>query len=272
MTRRLADGLRPYAVPAAAVATVTAVLILTRDSIAAAAAGAADLLPFGWAFAAGMIASVNPCGFFMLPAYISYQLGTGDTVFDAASPLRRGLRALFLGVTATTGFVAVMGVVGALVAVGGQWMVRVFPYAGLAIGAALVGIGLWLLVTGRTLGLAAAGRLTISPRRSRGNIFLFGVAYAIGSLSCTLPIFLLVVGNSLAARGFAGSMVQFVSYALGMGSILIAVTLGAALSGGAVAGGLRRVLPHVHRTSAFFLVGAGGYLIYYWVWASGLIF
>jgi cytochrome c biogenesis protein CcdA len=28
-----------------------------------------ELLPVGYAFAAGMVASVNPCGFFMLPSY-----------------------------------------------------------------------------------------------------------------------------------------------------------------------------------------------------------
>jgi hypothetical protein len=54
-----------------------------------------------------------------------------------------------------------------------------------------------------------------------------------------------------------------------MGSILIAVTVGAALFRGAVARLLRRVVPHVYRTSALFLVGAGAYLVYYWVFISG---
>ena len=59
-------------------------------------------------------------------------------------------------------------------------------------------------------------------------------ALAIGSLSCTLPAFLVVVGSSLASEGFADSLAQFVWYALGMGSILVAVTIGAALFRGAV--------------------------------------
>ena len=32
-------------------------------------------LPFGYAFAAGMVAAVNPCGFSLLPAYLSLYLG-----------------------------------------------------------------------------------------------------------------------------------------------------------------------------------------------------
>ena len=54
-------------------------------------------------------------------------------------------------------------------------------------------------------------------------------------------------------------------YALGMGSVLIAVTVGAALFRGAVARWLRGSMLAISRASAMFLVGAGGYLIYYWV-------
>ena len=56
-----------------------------------------------------------------------------------------------------------------------------------------------------------------------------------GSLSCTLPIFLVVVGSSLGSQGLLTSFVQFIGYGLGMGTILIAVTIGAALFQGAVA-------------------------------------
>lgn len=30
---------------------------------------------FSWAFAAGSVAALNPCGFAVLPAYLAYQLG-----------------------------------------------------------------------------------------------------------------------------------------------------------------------------------------------------
>jgi len=80
---------------------------------------------------------------------------------------------------------------------------------------------------------------------------------------------LVVVGSSLASRDLVGSTVQFVGYGLGMGAILIAVTVGAALFRGAVSRGLRAVVPHVHRMSALFLLGAGAYLIY-WLFVAGL--
>ena len=136
----------------------------------------------------------------------------------------------------------------------------------------MAGLGLWLLVTHRTLGVMAASRVTISPQRNLRNVFMFGVVYAIGSLSCTLPIFLVVIGSSIASQGLLVSFAQFMGYALGMGVILIAATIGAALFRGAVAKVLRRVVPYVHRTSAWFLVGAGAYLVYYWLFVTGSFF
>jgi cytochrome c biogenesis protein CcdA len=245
-----------------------------RNTAEPTVASIAGILPFGWAFAAGMVASVNPCGFFMLPAYLSYQLSTpgdGSPRAQGSHTLARGLRALLLGLAATSGFVVVMAAAGVLIGAVGQQLVRGLPYAGVAVGVALAGLGVWLLSTHRTLGIAPAGRLTVTPRRGLSNVFLFGIAYAVGSLSCTLPIFLLVAGNALSAGSLAASLAQFVSFGLGMGIMLIVVTIGAAFFHDAVSHWLRRLLPYVHRTSAMFLVAAGAYLVYYWVVLSGFI-
>jgi hypothetical protein len=93
----------------------------------------------------------------------------------------------------------------------------------------MVGLGVWLLVTRRSIGIMAASRLSITPQRNLHNVFLFGIGYAVGSLSCTLPVFLVVVGSTLATQGVLSSFSQFIAYSLGMGTILVAVTVGAAL-------------------------------------------
>ncbi len=260
-----------FGVPLGVVAVVLAVVLALRYRAETAVATVAGLLPFGWAFAAGMVSSVNPCGFFMLPAYLSYQLGTEEEGFFASPGSVRILKALQLGLVATLGFVVLMAAVGSIIAAGGRQLVQVFPYAGVGIGISLMTLGAWLLITRRTIAILAASRVAVTPRRNLRNVFLFGMAYAISSLSCTLPIFLLVVGNALASRGAAASLGQFVSYGVGMGMVLVAVTIGAALSRGAMARWLRGASHHVHRISALFLVGAGAYLIYYWVWFSGAI-
>ena len=136
----------------------------------------------------------------------------------------------------------------------------------------MIGLGVWLLTTRKTLGILAAGRVVVSPQRTLGNMFLFGIAYAAGSLSCTLPIFLVVVGGGLAGENWLVSFGQFIGYALGMGTVLVTVTLGTALFRHATLKWMQRLAPHVHRLGAMFLIGAGAYLIYYWVFQAGLVF
>jgi cytochrome c-type biogenesis protein len=257
--------LASFFVPAIFVVGFLFLLISLRNGAAAAMANLTALLPVGYAFAAGMVASVNPCGFFMLPSYISYHLGTEEAGFYESPAAFRLLKALLLGGVATAGFVVLFAAIGAIIASGGRWLITVFPYAGVAIGVVMIGLGLWLLVTHRTLGIMAASRAMVTPKRNLRNIFLFGVGYAVCSLSCTLPVFLVVVGSALASRGLLASFEQFVGYALGMGTVLVAVTVGAALFRGTVARWLRGAIPYVHRMSALFLLAAGAYLIYYWV-------
>src|SRR5437867_1141881 len=86
---------------ALAVIGLLAILIAVRNRAESTVADLATLIPLGWAFAAGMVASVNPCGFFMLPAYLSYQLGARGTL-EESSRVRRVARALGLGVVAAS--------------------------------------------------------------------------------------------------------------------------------------------------------------------------
>lgn len=257
-------------VPGLLVAGLLFIMIGLRDGVEAAVGGLAGWLPVGYAFAVGMVASVNPCGFLMLPTYIAYHLGTQEEGYYTQPAARRAAKALILGLVTSAGFLAILTGVGVIIAAGGQWLIGVFPYAGVAIGAGMAVLGIYLLVTHRTLGVLAASRVTVSPQRNLRNAFLFGIAYAVGSLSCTLPIFLVVVGGALASQDLVGSTVQFAGYGLGMGAILIAVTIGVALFRGAVSRGLRALVPHVHRMSALFLLGAGAYLVYYWLFIAGL--
>ena len=71
--------------------------------------------------------------------------------------------------------------------------------------------------------------------------------------------------GALASEGVVASLGQFVGYALGMGVVIFIVNIGAALFKRAMVRWLRTLTPYVHRLSAMFLIGAGAYLIYYWI-------
>lgn len=221
-----------------------------------------DLGLFGFALAAGALASVNPCGFVMLPALVAVQLqGVGGAAVTARG--EAAARALGFGLGATIGFIVVFGVVGMVLTVGARSIVRVFPYGGLAIGVVLLGLGLWSLIGRRPLPLPGLMRLPFG-RRTSGAIG-FGAAYAVASLSCTLPVFLAVVGGTLFAQGLTAAATPFVGYATGMGSVLLAVSLATALSAGVVVHGLRRVMPYVEGFGSLLLTAVGAYLVFYWL-------
>lgn len=271
------DGARPgrLSVPASLILSAVLVigflvlLITARPGLERSVSNLASLLPVGYAFAAGMVASVNPCGALMLPSYILFQLGADEE--DPPSVVDQIFKSLRIAMAATAGFAVIFGAVGLVVSAGGRWLTDLFPYAGLLVGGAMVGLGVWLLATHRTVGILAASRVSVTPRRSAGNVFLFGIAYGVSSLSCTLPIFLVVVGSALSGGDPVVSVAQFLGYALGMGAVLAAITVGTALFREAIERWLRRLIPYVHRVSALFLIGAGIYLITYWLAEVGLL-
>lgn len=151
-------------------------------------AALASLLPLGYAFGAGMVATVNPCGVLLLPSLVAYYLGRGEAA-ELSGPQRAG-KALLLGLMATLGFVTLFAVVGLIIGSGGYALAAAFPVAGLLVGVALSGLGVWLALSGRGLGILLASRAMeqVQLRDDLRSLFLFGVAYAVTSLSCTLPI------------------------------------------------------------------------------------
>jgi cytochrome c biogenesis protein CcdA len=254
-----------FVIPALVVVGFLYLMVAMREGAESAMARLSSLLPVGYAFSAGMVATVNPCGFMLLPTYILYHLGTDEKHFQEQRTSSRLSKALYLGLTATAGFVFVFAIAGALVAVGGPWLNSVFPVGRLIIGIGMLGLGIWLLITGRSLGLHIASRVTITPKRNLANVFVFGIVYAVSSLSCTLPIFLVVLGSALASPSWLDILSQFLSYALGMGLVFVIVTITAAILRRAATQRLRGAVLYVKRFSALLLVGVGAYLAYDWI-------
>ncbi len=221
-------------------------------------------LPILFALQAGMITTVSPCAFPMLPAYIAYHLGVHDTGFaDTPAPIR-AFRAVYLGLVATLGIVVVSGTAGLIIVLGGRLLVRdVLPQVAITLGVGLVVLGFFLLARGKAFSLPV--HMGGSNRRGTTAVFLFGIAYGVAAVGCTLPLFLLVIVNALTAAGVPGVFVQFSVYASGMGGVLIAVTVGAALFRGAVATALRSALPYVEWLSTVLVIQAGAYIVAYWL-------
>ena len=226
-----------------------------------------------FAFAAGLASAVNPCGFAMLPAYLGLYLGSG-VAGEKPAPWRQLVQALLVGLAVTAGFVVLFGIAGGLIGLGASFVVSFIPWIGLIIGVVLTITGAWLVGGGKIYtGIAAqaASRIGDPGQVSVKGYFLFGVSYGIASLSCTLPIFLVVLGLSAADSGFAKTVSNFLLFAMGMGLVIMVLTLGIAFFRSAMVGGLRRALPYIQPIGYWLMVIAGTYIIFYWLTIGGLI-
>ena len=137
----------------------------------------------GLAFGAGLVAALNPCGFAMLPAYLTLVVRGEET-----SQLTALGRALAATAAMAIGFITVFGAFGLLTVSAASTVQRYLPYVTVLIGIALVALGIWLL-SGRELTVLPnpmARSRRWAPSARLGSMFGYGVSYAIASLSCTI--------------------------------------------------------------------------------------
>ena len=229
--------------------------------------GLSVIAPLGFAFGAGLAAAFNPCGFAMLPAYMGLYLGVGDE--DNPSFIAHIGKALLIGGSVTVGFILLFAAVGAVIGLGARSVVgSVLPWIGLGVGILLTIAGAWLLGGGKLYTALAQQMAEKFGNPGQANIrgyFIFGLAYGLASLSCTLPIFLAVVGSSFAAASIWTAFAQFILYAVGMGTVIITLTLGMALFKGAMVGGMRKVMPYMQSVGTWLMLIAGTYIVFYWL-------
>ena len=216
-------------------------------------------VPLWIAVTAGGLAVVNPCGFPLLPAFLSFYLGADEQRLPRAPT--RVAQGLVVGAMVTAGFVAVFAAVGLPRSLGVGAIAGAVPWVGLATGVllALAGLG---VIAGRPIVkvLLPHPRVRVRSQRRVGAMVLFGVGYGAASLGCTLPIFLALVGASLGAD----KIVVFVAYGAGMATVLTALSVAIACARQGLARRMRLLLPHVGRLSGVLLTASGVYLTYYW--------
>jgi cytochrome c biogenesis protein CcdA len=215
--------------------------------------------PLAIAFGAGMLATVNPCGFAMLPAYLGYFLGVEGHDRDVQASVGRSLG---VGLSVSGGFLAVFSVVGLAIYHLSASVDRWTPWATIVIGVVLVVLGIAMLRGFEPI--VSLPKLNRGGRQRTGqSMFVFGVSYAVASISCALPLFTGAVAGTFRRENLLSSLAVFVAYALGMTLVLLALTVSMGMARQGMVRRLRRALPYVTRASGGLLVVAGAYLAHY---------
>lgn len=215
--------------------------------------------PVAVAFGAGMIATVNPCGFAMLPAYLTYFLGA-DT--NDNRPALGPIRALGVGASVSAGFITLFAFAGMAFSWLSVEVYEIAPWITVVIAVGLVALGSAML--------AGWEPIVSLPKLEKGgkdrtflSMYIFGVSYAIASLGCTLPVFVGTISGTVTSHNALSGLMVYLAYGLGMGVVLTTLTLAIAGARGTMVARMKGLIPYVNRIGGAFVVIAGLYIGWY---------
>ncbi|MGQ0678800.1 MAG: cytochrome c biogenesis CcdA family protein [Actinomycetota bacterium] len=213
-------------------------------------------LPVAFAFSAGIVAAFNPCGFALLPVYLTRFLGA---VPDRKPGPIQGLK---VAAAVSAGFMVVFGLVGLVFSRVSLALADYFPWLTVIVGLILVPAGI-AMIRGYHPNFSLPRLQKGASGLGIGSMVAFGASYGTVSLSCTLPIFLTAVSATFIETSVAGGLAVFAAYGLGMAVVLAALTVAVALAREGLLRRLKSVMPHVNRLSGGLMVIAGLYITFY---------
>ena len=219
-------------------------------------------------FIRGMVAAVNPCGFILLPTYLMYFLGLQGAVPGTQRAAMR--RAVIVSAAVSAGFLSVFLVAGVISYNFTSWINENAKYATGAIGVALLVLGVAMLVGYKlpfmTPRLDAGG--SGGPKQTVSAMFVYGIAYAVASIGCTIGLFIATVFSSSSRDGVVSGVGNMLAYGAGMALLVSALTIALASANTGLLKVLRGSLQYVDRIAAFFVLLSGCYLLWYFYWVD----
>lgn len=216
----------------------------------------------GLSFLKGLVASVNPCAFVLLPTYLAFFVGSGtDSAMSRPIVMRR---ALVVSGAVSAGFMAVFIAIGLLSEYVTRWVERQAGWFTLVVAVAFVVIGA-AMVAGRRLPISTPRMAVDRIGPSVGSMALYGIAYAVSSISCTLPLFVTTMVGNGRRDGFGSGVAHVVAYGAGMALVVTSLTVAIAAARTNVVDLVRRGSRHSERIGGALVLASGLYLVHY-VW------
>lgn len=213
-------------------------------------------------FAAGVFATFNPCGFAMLPAYMTMLVNSSST---RTSSTQLALRAVQFASMMSLGVISVFALFAAVIFPISTSIQRYLPIVTITIGVMLIALGAATLL-GRAVFLKKLWSPNTAPTARARNLYLYGVTFALGSVSCTIGPLLAATSKTLNLGLFA-TLKTYLFYALGMSVTVVIIAL-IALFSQATLSKLRSSLRVIEIISSLFLIVVGLYLIIFGIYET----
>ena len=219
-------------------------------------------------FVAGILAAVNPCGFVLLPTYLMYFLGLqgSEEKLTQRETLRKALK---VSGSLSLGFMAVFVVAAVVANYATNWLTANAKYATGFFGVALIVLGAAMLF-GFKLPFMSPQKLQGKKDQTVASMFVYGVAYAIASLGCTIGFFISAVFATSGREGANAldGLTNGLAYAAGMAILVGGLTVALAFANTGLVKVLRSGLQYMDRIAAAFVLLSGVYLLWYFYWVD----
>lgn len=227
------------------------------------------------AVSAGFLTFLSPCGIAILPAFISYYIGRKENKdSESSSTFFRGIMGARLGLYAALGIISIFSIIGILIVIFGNFIKSLVPWLTIIVGVVLLVVG-FLMLFNKSFYFPMLPKIERLADKLKSSVFknggtsefpkfyLFGVGYGLAVMSCTLPIFLIVIFEALSAGGILQGIFIFLLYAGAAGIGMIALTTTTALSKDFMQKKFSKIFPYVQKITAIVIILAAIYLIYY---------
>lgn len=211
------------------------------------------------AFLAGVLAAFNPCGFVLLPAYLT-SIILGEEI--QGNRWAADFRAIKFSVGMTLGFIGVFGSFALLLSSISTSIERYLPFFTLIVGFFLIVISVFLIM-GKSLILRKLANPNIAPTRGWFSQIGYGVSFALASLSCTVGPFLAITAAAISKGNVLSTFTLFTTYAVGMGSVVLLLALLVVTARLGLITKLKRSQGKISRFSGYFLLTVGFYEAWY---------
>lgn len=211
------------------------------------------------ALVAGIFATFNPCGFAMLPAYLTFIILGADATKNKKEVFADALKfSALMGL----GILAVFSLFAAAIIPFTSSIQEYLPIFTLLIGALLIAAALSILL-GKNFPSAKLWSPSISPTGRAITFFGYGVTFALGSISCTIGPFLAITNSALASSDVWQILLTYLAFGLGISLTIAVLALVTATSNQFLQRYIRKVSRVLSVASAVILLFVGLYLLYF---------
>jgi len=212
-----------------------------------------------FSFVQGIFAFFAPCAVALLPAYIvSFISRNQGDELNNIHLLLRGLKLAFFSIL---GILLIYSIASGFIVLAAELIKSYMKYISI-----VLGLGLIVLAVLMLFGKDFSVNVHINQKKHDNEIkeaFFFGLAYAIGALGCLFPLFLVVATQALSEPETAVGVGYIVAYFIGISSLMVITIISSIFAKDFINRKIRSILPHMQKISAFFLLVAGIYIIYY---------